>query len=48
MKELKIKEIADGLSYSRESILGKGAFGQVYLGFDDTRKAPCAFKIVNL
>jgi len=34
MQELKIKQIADGLSYNQTEKLGKGAFGDVYLGFD--------------
>ena len=34
MQELKIKQIADGLSYSQSEKLGKGAFGDVFLGFD--------------
>ena len=34
MQELKIKQIAEGLTYSPADKLGKGAFGDVYLGFD--------------
>ena len=48
MQKLNIKTIAGGLSFDRSSKLGKGAFGDVYLGFDEERNVPCAFKVINL
>jgi hypothetical protein len=48
MKEMQVKHIADGLHYSRTISLGKGAYGEVFLGFDQNVKQPIAVKVVNL
>ncbi len=48
MQELRVKNISDSLSFSRTELLGKGAFGEVFLGFDSVRKVPCAFKKIDL
>jgi len=47
-KELQIKKIEDGLFFSRSHKLGFGAFGEVYLGFDENNHSPFAVKVVNL
>lgn len=47
-KELQIKKIDEGLLFSRSHKLGCGAFGEVYLGFDENTHTPFAVKVVNL
>lgn len=52
MKEAKghIKRIDNegGIYYERDALLGKGRFGEVFLGFDENRKKPIAVKQISL
>ena len=46
VQELKIKNIAEGLSSSQTDKLGKGPFGDVYLGFDRPDKTFPILKMI--
>ncbi len=48
MKESGIKKIDDTYVYNKNKMLGKGSYGEVYLGFDEISKNPIAVKVISL
>lgn len=47
--ELPIKRIEPtSFVLCKEKLLGKGAFGEVYWGFDDREKIPVAIKTISI